>query len=153
MDFNLKQYRKRKIKEHLKGLEPLFFYHTPKMQTQEWIKIEQIMKSHKLTYYTISTSMARQVLKSSVYRSLGDTLSGSILVIKPQHKTSLIDPKLFRKIFDSSFLLIAVRINHQFYSKAQLSLLSTVSYKLTVFELTRQLIKYTKVPYVLTNSK
>jgi hypothetical protein len=153
MDFNLKSYRVFKVKEYLKKSEFFFFYHSPKLRSNEWVSIEQDLKKLKLKYYKIFNGTTLKTINNSIYQNLDQVICGIVLFIKLNYKSTTFDFNTLNKNLKPLFILLSLKLNNKIYSIPQLKGINSFSYKQNVFNLQKSLERYIKGSYKLTSNK
>lgn len=51
MSFDIKAYKRLKIKHYLKKINLFFFFHGACLNTKNWIKVEQVLNEKELKYF------------------------------------------------------------------------------------------------------
>lgn len=151
MDFNLKSYRVLKVKNYFKKCNFFFFFHSVKLTSNEWIRVEQDLKKLKLKYYKVFNGTTLNTINNSIYKNFNQIICGIVLFIEPKFKSTSLEFNSITKDLKPLFALLSVKLNNKIYSVAQLKGLKTFSYQQNMFNLHRSLDKYLKVTYVLTN--
>ena len=147
MDYNLKKYKVLKFKNYLKNCSFLLIFHSSKISSKDYIKIEQTFKKLKLKNYKILNGISSKTLKNSIYIKYYNLISGLMLFIKPSFKSTSI--KLIELKKDLKFLLLTVKLNNKMYSVSQINSIKEFSYKKNIFDLYKLLAKTKKNSYVL----
>jgi hypothetical protein len=153
MDFNLKKYRVLKVKKKLKKSDLFFFFNSAKIKSNKWIKIEKQLKKLKLEYYQIFNNTTLKTIKNSIYTNINQIFSGVVILIKPIHKSTIIELKVIKKNLDPLFILLCVKLNNNVYTTTQLRNLNVLSYKKNVFNLYCNLERCLKTSNKLTMNK
>ena len=151
MDFNLKNYRVFKVKNYFKKCNFFFFFHSIKVTSTEWVVIEQYLKKLKLKYYKILNGTTRKTIDNSIYKNFTQLISGTILLVEPQFKTTVLNLNLLEKELKILFALLSIKLNDKIYSVEQLKNFKVFSYKQNMFYLFQLLEKSSKLTYVLTS--
>ena len=149
MDYNLKKYQILKLKKYFKNNNFFFILHSSKINSKEWIQIEQKIKKLKLKYYKIFNGTASKIIDNSIYANYTQVISSLIVFIKPTFKSTEIKLKILEKELKSLFILLSVKLNNKIYFISQVSSINSFSYKQNVFDLYKVLEKSLKVPYTL----
>ena len=152
MDFNLKNYRVFKVKTYFKKCNFFFFFHSIKVISNEWVAIEQYLKKLKLKYYKIFNGTTRKTIDNSIYKNFSKLISGTILFVEPQFKTTVLNLNLLEKELKPLFALLSIKLNDKIYSVEQLKNFKVFSKK-NMFNLHRSLDQHLKTSYRLTNNK
>lgn len=153
MDFNLKNYRIFKTKKYLKNSEFFLLYHAPKLNSKEWIKIEQELKKLNLEYYKVFNGTTLKTMNNSIYKNFTPLISGIVIFIKPIEKFTELDLQILNKNLKSFFVLLAIKLNNKIYSIEQIKNIPGFSYNKNMFSLYRNLEKYIKMSYLFTSDK
>jgi len=150
MDFNLKTYKHFKIKYYLRKKNLIFFFHGTSLKNESWIKIEQALFSHQLTYFRILNKLTINTLKTSIFKNLTTLIHGPIFVLNSS-STKLTLKKLGNI---SPFIgLLGVRLNYQVYSKEQVNKLKKLTYLENFHILHNSMKAFIKKPYHALKSK
>ena len=149
MDYNLKKYQILKLKKYFKNNNFFFILHSSKINSKEWIQIEQKIKKLKLKYYKIFNGTASKIIDNSIYANYTQVISSLVVFIKPSFKSTEIKLKILEKELKSLFILLSVKLNNKIYFISQVSSINSFSYKQNVFDLYKVLEKSLKVPYTL----
>ncbi len=151
MDLNFKNYKINKTKNFIKNNKFFFFFHSAKLNSKEWLVVEQELKILKLNYYKIYNSATLKIFHNSIYKNFNNIICGIILIIKPNFKSSLINLNLLeKKKLKEIFLLLSIKLNNKIYLSSQLNELNIFSYKQNLFYLYKTLEKHSKITYILT---
>ena len=150
MDFNLKTYKRFKIKNYLKKRRCLFFLHGTSLNAESWVNVEQTLVSLKLKYFRILNKTTINTLSNSVFSNLTVLVHGPILLLYSNNANLTLE-KL--ESIDPSMKLLGLRLNNRIYSKAQIKNLKRVSYSENISALHRTLRAFTKVPYYRLQNK
>ena len=118
MKFVNKNYKKAEIKNHIKKNNLFFFLLNTFCNINDWIIIQQNLKSKDFNCFKVFQNIIKKTLNNSIYINF-NVLSSQILVLlkSKQHLfTFLLD-------FDFKFLslnIIAIKFNNKVYHKSQL---------------------------------
>ena len=153
MDFNLKKYRVLKVKKELKKSELILFFNSAKIKSNKWIAIEKQLKKLKLKYHQIFNNTTLKTVENSIFTNINKIISGIVILVKPVHKSTIIELKSLKKDLGPLFVLLFVKLNNKLYNTAQLKNLNSFTYKKTVFNFHSNLEKCLKTSYRLTNNK
>ena len=145
MDYNLKNYQILKTKKYFKNNNFFFIYHSSKLNSKDWIKIEQKIKKLKLKHYKIFNGTTIKIIQESIYKNYSKSISGLILVIKPKFKSTEIKLLELKKELKILFVLLSIKVNNKIYFVSQISDIETFSYKKEVLKLYKILEKSTKI--------
>lgn len=150
MSFNLKIYKRLKIKYYLKKINFLFFYHGISLNNIEWIKIEQLFKKNELKYFRIFNTLMINILKNSIFKNLTVLMHGPIILLNTNN-TKLTLKKL--ENISSWINLLCLKLNTKIYSKKQIKNLKKLSYieNVSLFFNSMQLL--IKMPYYKFKNK
>ena len=150
MDFNLRTYKHFKTKQYLKTMNYFYFFHGVSLTNKNWIKFEQITKTHKLKYYRILNKLMIKTLRNSIFRNLLVLIHGPIFLLTA-NKTSLTFQEL--KNINPWLYPLSFRLNNKIYSKKQVANLEDVSYLNNVFKFYTTIKVFTKMPYYKLEKK
>lgn len=153
MDFNSKDYQSAKLKNFFKTNSFFFFFHSAKLDLNQWIQTEQNLKKLKLNYSKALNGITLKLFQNSIYANVSSLICSFILFINSNFKTTELKLNSVKKDLKPSFELIAVKLNNKIYSTAQLRGLDTFSYKKAMFNLHSSLDRNLKTSYVLTKKK
>ena len=153
MDFSLKSYRIFKIKNYFKNSEFFLIYHAPKLNSTEWVKIEQDLKKLKVNYHKVYNGTTLKTMSDSIFKNFTSLICGIVIFIKPTEKLTELDLKNLNKSLKPSFVLLAIKLNNKIYSVDQLNNISSLSYNKNMFNLYKNLEKYMKMSYIFTRLK
>ena len=149
MDYSLKEYQILKTKKYFKNNNFFFIYHSSKVNSKEWIQIEQKFKKLKLKCYKILNGTAYRIMNNSIYKNYTKMISGLIVFVKTDFKSTEIDIKDLEKELKSLFVLISVKLNNNIYLTSQILKIKTFSYKQNIFNLYKTFEKSQKIAYTL----
>ena len=144
MSFNLKIYKRLKIKYYFKKINFFFFYHGTFLNSIDWIKIEQLLNKNELKYFRIFNTLMINMLKNSIFKNLTILMHGPIILLNTNNtKLSL------KKLENMSpwMSLLCLKLNTKIYSKKQIKNLKKLSYieNISLFFNSMQLL--IKMPY------
>ena len=144
MDFNLKTYKCLKIKHYFKTINFFFFFHGTSLNTENWIKIEQILINYEFKYFRIFNTLMINILKRSILKNLIILIQGPIVLLHCKN-----DRLTFKKLksIDQLISLLCLKLNNKIYSKKQIRNIKKFSYTENVFILYRLANKVIKKPY------
>ena len=151
MDHNLKKYRVLKIKNNFKNSDLLFFYHSSKIKSNKLVFAEQHFKKIKLNCNQIYNGTTIKTINNSIYSNINQTVSGIITFTKPTFKSTTLQLKTIKNNLEPSFILLFLKLNNKIYTLLQFKNINKFNYKITIFNLNKELIKYIKTIYKLTN--
>jgi hypothetical protein len=150
MDFNLKTYQRLKIKYYLKTVNFFFFFHGASLDSESWIKTEQILVKNKLKYYRVFNTLMIKTLNCSIFKNLTTLLHGPIILIN-SNDTKLISKKL--KNINPLVNLLCLKLNNKIYSRKQIKNIKKLSYIENVSIFHKSMKTLIKMPYYKFNSK
>ena len=150
MDFNLKTYKRLKIKYYLKTVNFFFFFHGASLDSESWIKIEQTLVKNKLKYYRVFNTLMIKILNCSIFKNLTTLLHGPIILIN-KNDTKLISKKL--KNINPLVNLLCLKLNNKIYSRKQIKNIKKFSYIENVSIFHKSMKTLIKMPYYKFNSK
>lgn len=144
MDFNLKAYKRSRIKHYFKKKNFFFFFHGTSLNSENWIKIEQAFVNHELKYFRILNKLMIKTLKNSIFKNLVVLIHGPIILLNNPNK------KLTFKELESinPFIsLLGFRLNNKIYSRKQIKNLKKMSYIENISIFHNSIKTFTKLPY------
>lgn len=151
MNFKLKKIKTFKIKTSLKKDKLLIFFHSIRLQSKEWVKVEQNLQTLKLSYYQICNSTSFKIFKTSIFKNFTQIITSSLtLFLKPKFKTTVYDINKLNKDLTSLFICLIFKLNNKFYYTNQINNLRTLCYKNNILYLQNIIEKYSKVTYIIT---
>ena len=153
MDFNSKNYQSVKLKKFFKSNDFFFWYHSAKLDLNQWIHTEQNLKKLKLNYSKALNGITLKLFKNSIFTNIRPIVCSFILFINSNFKTTEFQLSSIKKDLKPSFELISVKLNNKIYSTSQLKGLNTFSYRKNVFNLYGSLDQHLKTSYLLTKKK
>ena len=122
MDFTLKVYKRFKIKFYLKKKKFFFFFHGTSLKNENWIKIEQTLANHKLSYHKILNKLMIYLLKKSIFTNLITLTHGPTILLRSNNA------ELALNNINPFIHLLGVILNHKIYHKNQIKNLKKLSY-------------------------
>jgi len=144
MDFNLKEYKRSRIKHYLKKVNFFFFFLGTSLNNESWIKIEQAFVNHKLRYFRILNKLMIKTLKNSIFKNLVVLIHGPIILVNTTNK------KLpFKELenINPFISLLGFRLNNKIYSRRQIKNLKKISYIENISIFHNSIKTFTKLPY------
>lgn len=150
MDFNLKTYKHFKTKHYLNAINYFYFFHGISLTNKNWVKVEQILKTHKLNYYRILNKLMIKTLKYSIFKNLITLIHGPIILLNSENNNLI-----FREVneINSWISLLSLRLNNRIYSKRQIRGLNNIFYFETISKLYNSIKTFTKMPYCILKNK
>ena len=148
MDYNLKKYQIFKTEKYFKNNNFFLFFHSSKINSKEWIKIEQKIKILKLKYYKVLNGTTLKIINNSIYKNYSKVICGLILFIKPNFKLTEIKISELNKELKLLFVLLSIKLNNKIYLPSQISNIKSFLYKKNVFNLYKTLEKSMKSTYI-----
>ena len=147
MNQNLKTYKLYKVKNFIKNPPLILIFHTLNLKTTDWLKIEQNLINSDLKYYKIRNTLAKHVLKNSVFLNFSTVLNGSLCFIYPKNNKNFNNN--FQKLskISKTMPILTLKLNKKMYSSPQLSNISTLNYKKNISILNKTLKTFIKTPY------
>ena len=109
MKFNIKHYKRLKIKKIFKNYHFFLLYNT--ITPTNNIKINQELKKLNLTHYKLQNTLIKQIFKNSIYKNYQPLFNGLIILVFPNSNINL---KSLKKLNDI-FTLIGIKINNKIY--------------------------------------
>lgn len=146
MSKNLKKFKLYKIKQYLKTQSIVFFFNTTNLKKINWLKIEQELFNSQLKYHKINNSITNYALKDSTFSSISPLINGELCLIYFNNFQSELNIQKFIKI-NKTMQILGVKLNKNFYSKAQLTTISTLNYNTNIKIFNKILKKFLKLPY------
>jgi len=153
MDFNSKDYQNVKLKNFFKTNGFFLWFHSAKLDLNQWTYTEQNLKKLKLNYSKALNGITLKLFKNSIYTNIRPIVCSFVLFINSDHKTTELQLDSMENNLKPSFKLISVKLNNKIYSTSQLKGLNDFSYKKSVFNLYGSLDQHLKTSYVLTRKK
>jgi hypothetical protein len=150
MSFNLKFYKRLKIKYYFKKINFFFFYHGTSLNNIDWIKIEQLLNKNELKYFRVFNTLMSNMLKNSIFKNLTVLMHGTILLLNTNN-TKLIVKKLENMSLWIS--LLCLKLNTEIYCKKQIKNLKKLSYIENVFLFFNSMQLLIKMPYYKFKNK
>jgi len=153
MDFNSKDYQNVKLKNFFKANGFFLWFHSAKLDLNQWTHTEQNLKKLKLNYSKVLNGITLKLFKNSIYTNVRPIVCSFILFINSNFQTTELQLNSVEKNLKPSFKLISAKLNNKIYSTSQLKGLNDFSYKKSVFNLYGSLDQHLKTSYVLTRKK
>nr|YP_010120180.1 hypothetical protein KQ351_mgp25 [Pseudo-nitzschia micropora]QRC76534.1 hypothetical protein [Pseudo-nitzschia micropora] len=153
MDFNSKDYQNVKLKNFFKTNGFFLWFHSAKLDLNQWTDTEQNLKKLKLNYSKALNGITLKLFKDSIYTNISPIVCSFVLFINSNYKTTELQLNSMEKNLKPSFKLISVKLNNKIYSTSQLKGLNDFSYKKSIFNLHSSLDQHLKTSYVLTRKK
>lgn len=144
MSFDIKAYKRLRIKQYLKKINLFFFFHGACLNTANWIKVEQLLSEKELKYFRIINTLTVTLLKNSMFKNLTSIVHGPILLLHIGNAKSIL------KKFNSINLwinLLCLKLNNNIYSSRQIKNLNTLSYTENVYLFYSSMQFVVKMPY------
>ena len=119
MELNFKDYKIIKTTTYIKKNDLFFFFKGTNKNSNDWLTIEQNLKSTNFNYHKVFNRTSKKILNNSIYKSTKETINGVTFLIKTKNK------KLLKQIFTTSlkpllFNMLTIKINNKIYQKTQL---------------------------------
>ena len=153
MDFNSKDYQNVKLKKKFKTNGFFFWFHSAKLDLNQWIHTEKNLKKLKLNYSKALNGITLRLFKNSIFANLSPIVCSFVLFINSNFKTTELQLSSIKKDLKPSFELISVKLNNKIYSTSQLKGLNTFSYRKNMLNLHGSLDQHLKTSYSLTKKK
>lgn len=119
MQLDFKSYKAIKTKNYIKKENIYFFFNGVSKNSNNWIGIEQSLKTVNFDYYKIFNQMSRKILNKSLYKNIKWVMNSLTFLIKP--KTNQLSKQILIANFESIlFNLLAIKINNKVYQMIQL---------------------------------
>ena len=144
----LKLYKLNKIKKALKNYPFIFLVHTPNLNSQNLLKIEQQLFKNTLHCYKINNNLTKLVLKNSLFSSFVNLVQGPLCFIYFNPKHSSLNLNLEKLLVNKSkIIVLGVKLNKRIYTKSQIKTLNTFNYNQNIIIFNKTLKKIIKTPY------
>ena len=153
MDFNSKDYQNVKLKNFFKTNGFFLWFHSAKLDLNQWIHVEQNLKKLKLNYSKALNGITSKLFKNSIYSNVSPIVCSFVLFINSNFKTTELQLNSIKRDLKPSFKLISAKLNNKVYSTSQLKGLNEFSYKKNMLNLYGSLDNHLKTSYVLTKKK
>ena len=128
MEFTSKNYKIIKTKTYLKKNNLFFFFCGIHRNSNDWILVEQGLKSINFNYYKIFNRTAKKTLNNSIYKSIKPTINSITFLIKP--KTKQISKQVLIASFEPLlFNMLAIKLNNKIYQTTQLKNNYSLNYR------------------------
>ena len=144
MDFNLKTYKRLKIEHYFKAINFFFFFHGTSLNSENWVKIEQVLTDQDIKYFRIYNTLMVKTLNDSVFKHLTSLVHGPIILLNTNN--SKLTLKKLEEV-NPLISLLCLKINNKIYSKKQIKNLKKLSYTENVYTLYKSLQTFIKMPY------
>jgi len=146
MDFNLKTYKRFKIKHYFRTKDFFYFFHGTSLRNENWINTEQEFTRHELKYVRILNKLMINVLRGSIFRNLVVLMHGPILLLNNKSNFSKLTFEELESI-NPLISFLGCKLNNKIYSKKQIRNLKRVSYIENVSIFHSSLKNLTRMPY------
>lgn len=150
MSFNLKAYKRLKIKHYFKKINLFFFFHGTCLNNTNWIKVEQLFNEKELKYLRVINTLLIKTLTHSIFRNLAVLVHGPILLLKISNAKSVIHKLNSINLWIS---LLCLKLNNKIYSSKQISNLNKLSYIENVYSFYNCMQLVVKMPYYKFKNK
>ena len=127
MDFNLKTYKRFKIKQYFKTKDFFYFFHGTSLKNDNWIKTEQEFARHELKYIRILNKLMINTFKNSIFKNLIVLVHGPILLLNNSGNSSKLTFKELESV-NPLISFLGCKLNNKIYSKKQIKTLKRMSY-------------------------
>ena len=136
MELISKNYKIAKTKNYIKKNNLFFFFSGINRSSNDWILVEQSLKSVNFNYCKIFNRTAKKTLNNSIYKTIKPTINGITFLIKP--KTNQLSKKILTTSFEPLlFNMLAIKLNNKIYQTTQLNNNYSLNYednKILVFK-------------------
>jgi hypothetical protein len=136
MELISKNYKIGKTKNYIKKNNIFFFFSGINRNSNDWILVEQSLKSVNFNYYKIFNRTAKKTLNNSIYKTIKPTINGITFLIKP--KTNRLSKQILTASFEPLlFNMLAIKLNDKIYQTTQLNNNYSLNYednKILVFK-------------------
>lgn len=144
MGFNLKTYKRLKIRHYFKKINLFFFFHGTCLNNANWVKVEQLLNEKELRYLRIMNTLLVAILKHSIFKNLTVLIHGPILLLHINNAKSIIKKLNSINLWVS---LLCLKLNNKIYSSKQISNLNKLSYSENVCLFYNSMRFIIKMPY------
>lgn len=150
MSFDLKTYRRLKIKYYFKKIKFFFFFHGTSLNITDWTSLEQLLDKEKLKCFQILNSLMVRIINNSIFRNLKILINGLVLLLHTTNKKLTL-----KKLNNISSLLnlLCLKLNNKIYSKKQIKNLKKLSYIGNIYLFYSFMLITAKMPYYKLKSK
>ena len=128
MELNSKDYKITKTKNYMKKNSLFFFFNGITRNSEDWILLEQNLKSIGFNYYKIFNKTTKKSVNNSIFRAIKPVINSITFLIKPTN-TKLSKQVLVNSFEPLFFYMLAMKINNKIYQTAQLKYNYSISYK------------------------
>ena len=130
MEIKNKDYKITETKTYLKINTLFFVFNGISRNSNNWLNVEQELKTLGYKPYKILNKITKKTLNSSIYFKIKPIINGSTFFIKPINTQCKIDKDIFLRSFEPLlFIILAIKINNKMYSANQIKTLRSLSYK------------------------
>ena len=136
MEFTSKNYKIIKTKDYIKKNNLFFFFGGVNRNSNDWILVEQGLKSINFDYYKIFNRTAKKTLNNTIYKTIKPAINGITFLIKPKAK-QLSKQVLITSFEPLLFNMLAIKLNNKIYQTTQLKNSYSLSYsdnKILIFQ-------------------
>jgi hypothetical protein len=151
--FQLKKLSKSFLKKFFKTNTFFFWFHSAKLNLNQWIYLEQNLKKLKLSHSKVLNTITSKLFQNSIFENLRPAIRSFVSFVIPNFKTTELRFSSMKKNFKPSFELILIKLNNKIYAPSQLKGLNTFSYRKNMFNLYESLDQHLKTSYTLTKKK
>jgi len=150
MNFNLKTYKRLKLRQYFKKVNLFFFFHGTCSNSISWTKIEQILSEEELRYLRILNPLLIATINDSIFKNLATMINGPMLLLH-RGNAGLIVKKL--NSINLRMSLLCLKLNNKLYSKKQTKGLKALSYNENVSLFHNSMKFVIKMPYYKLKNK
>lgn len=150
MNFNLKTYKRLKLRQYFKKVNLFFFFHGACLNSINWTKIEQILSEEELRYLRILNPLLIATINDSIFKNLATIINGPMLLLH-RGNAGLIVKKL--NSINLRMSLLCLKLNNKLYSKKQTKGLKALSYNENVSLFHNSMKFVIKMPYYKLKNK
>ena len=128
MEFNFKNHKITKTKIYLKKNKLFFLFDGVHRNSNNWVLVEQNLKSIYFNYWKICNRTAKKTLENSICRAIKSVVNGITFVLNPQKKW--VSKQVVTTCFEALlFKMLAIKLNHKFYRTIQLKTSYSFQYR------------------------
>ena len=150
MNFNLKTYKRLKLRQYFKKVNLFFFFHGACLNSMNWAKIEQTLSEEELQYLRILNPLLIATINDSIFKNLATMINGPMLLLH-RGNAGLIVKKL--NSINLRMSLLCLKLNNKLYSKKQTKGLKALSYNENVSLFHNSMKFVIKMPYYKLKNK
>lgn len=128
MEFTSKDYGIIKTKNYIKKNKLFFFLCGIHKNSNDWILVEQSLKSINFNSYKIFNKTTEKTLNCSIYKTVKPAINGITFLVEP--KTKQLSKQTLITFFEPLLLnMLAIKLNNKIYQTTLLKNNYSLSYK------------------------